>query len=75
MSGRLRKFLLGNMVTAVGRSVLDRRGACTVTRGARYTDDLVVPGAWYGNTLPFYPSKRGRANGGDAEHTVELLNR
>ena len=39
------------MVTAVGRSVPRRDGASKVTGEARYTDDLVVPGAWYGKTI------------------------
>jgi CO/xanthine dehydrogenase Mo-binding subunit len=39
------------MVTAVGRSVPRRDGASKVTGEARYTDDLVVPGAWYGQTV------------------------
>ncbi len=51
LSGRLRKFLLRNMVTAVGHSVPRRDGASKVTGEARYTDDLVVPGAWYGKTV------------------------
>src|SRR5204862_4717514 len=46
-----RKFLLPNMVTAVGRSVPRRDGASKVTGEARYTDDLVIPGAWYGKTI------------------------
>ena len=36
---------------AVGRSVPRREGADKVTGRARYTDDLVVPGAWYGTTI------------------------
>jgi CO/xanthine dehydrogenase Mo-binding subunit len=36
---------------AVGRSVPRREGAAKVTGRARYTDDLVVPGAWYGKTI------------------------
>ena len=39
------------MVTAVGRSVPRRDGASKVTGEARYTDDLVVAGAWYGKTI------------------------
>jgi CO/xanthine dehydrogenase Mo-binding subunit len=39
------------MVTAVGHSVPRRDGASKVTGEARYTDDLVVPGAWYGKTV------------------------
>ncbi len=37
--------------TAVGRSVPRREGADKVTGRARYTDDLVIPGAWYGKTV------------------------
>ena len=36
---------------AVGRSVPRREGADKVTGRARYTDDLVVPGAWYAKTI------------------------
>ncbi len=36
---------------AVGRSVPRREGADKVTGRARYTDDLVFPGAWYGKTI------------------------
>ena len=36
---------------AVGRSVPRREGADKVTGKARYTDDLVFPGAWYGKTI------------------------
>ena len=39
------------MVTAVGRSVPRRDGASKVTGEARYTDDLVAAGAWYGKTI------------------------
>ena len=41
------------MVTpsTVGRSVPRREGAAKVTGAARYTDDLSVPGAWYGKTV------------------------
>ncbi|HYU37600.1 MAG TPA: xanthine dehydrogenase family protein molybdopterin-binding subunit, partial [Gemmatimonadales bacterium] len=38
-------------VTAVGRSVPRREGADKVTGRARYTDDIAVPGAWYGKTV------------------------
>src|SRR5438034_7502973 len=38
-------------VTAVGRSVPRREGADKVLGRARYTDDLIVPGAWYGKTI------------------------
>jgi len=38
-------------VTAVGRSVPRREGADKVTGRARYTDDIAVPGAWYGKTI------------------------
>jgi CO/xanthine dehydrogenase Mo-binding subunit len=36
---------------AVGRPVPRREGGDKVTGRARYTDDLVVPGAWYGKTI------------------------
>ncbi len=36
---------------AVGRSVPRREGGDKVTGRARYTDDLVVAGAWYGRTI------------------------
>src|SRR5712691_5319849 len=36
---------------SVGRSVPRREGGDKVTGRARYTDDLVVPGAWYGCTI------------------------
>ena len=36
---------------AVGRSVPRREGADKVTGRARYTDDITVPGAWYGRTI------------------------
>jgi CO/xanthine dehydrogenase Mo-binding subunit len=39
------------MLSAVGRSVPRLDGASKVTGEARYTDDLVVPGAWYGKTV------------------------
>ncbi len=35
----------------VGRSIPRREGGDKVTGRARYTDDLVVPGAWYGRTI------------------------
>ncbi len=38
-------------MTTVGRSVPRREGTDKVTGRARYTDDLVVPGAWYGKTI------------------------
>ena len=38
-------------LTAVGRSVPRREGADKVTGRARYTDDIAVPGAWYGRTI------------------------
>ena len=38
-------------VTTVGRSVPRREGADKVTGRARYTDDITVPGAWYGRTI------------------------
>jgi CO/xanthine dehydrogenase Mo-binding subunit len=37
--------------TTVGRSVPRREGADKVTGRARYTDDIAVPGAWYGRTV------------------------
>src|SRR5207249_4849943 len=37
--------------TTVGRSVPRREGVDKVTGGARYTDDIAVPGAWYGRTI------------------------
>jgi len=36
---------------AVGRPVLRREGGDKVTGRSRYTDDLVVPGAWHGKTI------------------------
>lgn len=36
---------------AAGRSLLRREGPEKLTGLARYTDDLVVPGAWYGVTI------------------------
>ena len=36
---------------AVGRPVLRREGGDKVTGRARYTDDLIVEGAWYGKTI------------------------
>src|SRR6266581_2238126 len=36
---------------AVGRPVPRREGGDKVTGRARYADDLVVPGAWYGKTV------------------------
>ncbi len=36
---------------SVGRSVPRREGADKVTGRARYTDDLVVAGGWYGKTI------------------------
>jgi len=35
----------------IGQSVPRREGAAKVTGAARYTDDLVIPGAWYGKTV------------------------
>ena len=37
--------------STVGQSVPRREGAAKVTGAARYTDDLVVPGAWFGKTI------------------------
>src|SRR6266566_2696236 len=47
------KFLLTNMVagSTVGQSVPRREGVAKVTGEARFTDDLVVPNAWYGKTI------------------------
>src|SRR5438045_5142102 len=46
-------FLLPAMVrtSTIGQSVPRREGAAKVTGVARYTDDLAVPGAWYGKTV------------------------
>jgi CO/xanthine dehydrogenase Mo-binding subunit len=38
-------------LSAVGRSVPRREGAAKVTGEALYTDDVAVPGAWYGKTI------------------------
>ena len=38
-------------LSTVGRSVPRREGAAKVTGEALYTDDLAVPGAWYGKTI------------------------
>src|SRR2546430_4166174 len=48
-----RGFLLPTMVlsSSVGRSVPRREGAAKVTGAAQYTDDLAIPGAWYGKTV------------------------
>jgi len=35
----------------IGQSVPRREGAAKVTGAARYTDDLVIPQAWYGKTV------------------------
>ena len=37
--------------STVGQSVPRREGAAKVTGAARYTDDLDIPGAWYGKTI------------------------
>ncbi len=37
--------------TVVGRSLPRREGPAKLTGAARYTDDLIVPGAWFGFTL------------------------
>ena len=42
---------MSDTTAAVGRPVLRREGGDKVTGRARYTDDLVVPGAWYGKTI------------------------
>jgi len=39
------------LAPAVGRSVPRREGVDKVTGRARYTDDIVAPGAWYGRTI------------------------
>ena len=42
-----------NMVSRspIGQSVPRREGAAKVSGAAKYTDDLVFPGAWYGKTV------------------------
>jgi CO/xanthine dehydrogenase Mo-binding subunit len=46
----------------IGQSVPRREGAAKVTGAAKYTDDLVVPGAWYGKTVrSTIPSGRVRS--------------
>src|SRR6266850_1834270 len=42
---------MGDTSAAVGRPVPRREGGDKVTGRARYTDDLVVDGAWYGKTI------------------------
>src|SRR5882762_1798883 len=42
---------MADTTASVGRPVLRREGSDKVTGRARYTDDLVVPGAWYGKTV------------------------
>jgi len=42
---------MSDTTAAVGRPVPRREGGDKVTGRARYTDDLVVPGAWYGKTI------------------------
>ena len=37
--------------STVGQSVPRHEGAAKVTGAARYTDDLAIPGAWYGKTI------------------------
>ena len=37
--------------STVGQSVPRREGAAKVTGAARYTDDLAIPGSWYGKTI------------------------
>ncbi|MGZ6339107.1 MAG: xanthine dehydrogenase family protein molybdopterin-binding subunit [Candidatus Limnocylindrales bacterium] len=41
----------GTTGTVVGRAVTRREGPAKVTGEARFTDDLVVPDAWYGATV------------------------
>ena len=38
-------------LSPIGQSVPRREGAAKVTGAAKYTDDLVYPGAWYGKTV------------------------
>jgi CO/xanthine dehydrogenase Mo-binding subunit len=42
---------MSDTTASVGRPVPRREGVDKVTGRARYTDDLVVPGAWYGKTV------------------------
>ena len=42
---------MSDTTVTVGRSVPRREGADKVTGRARYTDDLSVPGAWFGKTI------------------------
>jgi CO/xanthine dehydrogenase Mo-binding subunit len=37
--------------STVGQSVPRREGVAKVSGAARYTDDLAIPGAWYGKTI------------------------
>ncbi len=42
---------MSNTTVTVGRSVPRREGGDKVTGRARYTDDLAIPGAWFGKTI------------------------
>jgi CO/xanthine dehydrogenase Mo-binding subunit len=42
---------MSDTTMTVGRSVPRREGADKVTGRARYTDDLGIPGAWFGKTI------------------------
>src|SRR5213594_2932878 len=42
---------MSDTTVTVGRSVPRREGGDKVTGRACYTDDLIVPGAWYGKTI------------------------
>lgn len=42
---------MSDTTAAVGHSVLRREGGDKVSGRARYTDDLVIPQAWYGTTV------------------------
>src|SRR5258705_4994552 len=42
---------MSNTTVTVGRSVSRREGGDKVTGRARYTDDLAIPGAWFGKTI------------------------
>jgi len=42
---------MSDTTAAVGRPVPRREGAAKVTGAALYTDDLVIPHAWYGKTV------------------------
>jgi len=42
---------MSDTTVTVGRSVPRREGGDKVTGRARYTDDLAIPGAWFGKTI------------------------